>query len=73
MPHPDRPAEWADLALHRADLVADPNVEITLGLVATYVRAAYAIGYGHAHSDMEPLTEQQARVAYARLRLDLPD
>jgi hypothetical protein len=46
---------------------------IDLTVAASMIRCAYAAGYTDAHSDPDPRSLAEARVAEARLRLALPD
>lgn len=70
---PERPDIWADGAFLRYDVLPDEDeCPMTLEVAAIYIRAAYGNGYVDAQSETEPLTVEQARVALARLKLDLP-
>lgn len=71
----DDPQVWADAGLWTHDTLPESPVDrhLTVEEAAAYIRAAYCCGYADALKEPRPLPEPEARVRYARLRLDLPD
>lgn len=70
----DDPEAWAEAGLLIADALPDLTEEVfTMEVAAMYIRCAYAVGYVQALDAEHPLSEKDARVAAARLRLAVPE